>query len=80
VFNLGDLPFVNADKLANGVIGIVQHIHKDNKLFSAVLEDGTCSVCICKDIRLHELGDLLFGGFQHYGMNFIEAETAGKHF
>ena len=77
---MGHLPFIILDKLAIGVIGIVQHIHQENKLFSAVLEDGTCSVCICKDIRLLELGDLLFGGFQHYGMNCIEAETAGKHF
>ena len=62
------------------MIGIVQHVNQENKLFSVVLEDGTYSVCICKDIHLIKLGDLFFGGFQHYGMNYIEAETAGKHF
>jgi hypothetical protein len=62
------------------VIGIVLHIHQENNLFSVVLEDGTYSVCICKDIHSINLGNLFFGGFQHYGMNYIEAETRGKNF
>ncbi len=59
--------------------GVIQQVNQQTNLFSVNLEDGTYSVCSLRESANLEIGEVLFGSFKSYGMNYLETECEGVH-